>query len=74
MELFKSSNTQGHFCYLICLTPSALAAGFEQVIALAYLFSAYAPLTEELNCSASEVYGALVLYRLLKTRCNSCPL
>ena len=31
------------FCYLICLTPSALAADFEQVIALAHLFSAYAP-------------------------------
>ena len=60
------------FCYLICLTPSALAADFEQVIALAHLFSAYAPPHWELNCSSSAGYGALVLCCLVKTRCNSC--
>ena len=44
----------------------------SKCIALAHLFSAYAPPHWELNCSSSAGYGALVLCCLLKTRCNSC--
>ena len=44
----------------------------SKCIALAHLFSAYAPPHWELNCSSSAGYGALMLYRLLETRCNHC--